>query len=231
MTRIDEHTRALITGGSRGLGRALSLALARKGATVVAVARGQGDLQQLEAEGGGRIHALVADVGSDDASALAARAIALAGGPFDLLVHDASTLGPVPMPPLSELSDDALLRVFQVNTLGPQRLTRALLGPMRTLGRGTIVGISSDAAVEAYPTWGAYGASKAALDHLHRVLRAELEGSGIRVFAIDPGEMDTAMHAAALPDADRTQLADPAEIARRILDTLQAGTEDLRWTA
>ncbi len=173
----------------------------------------------------------MADVGTDDANAIAARAMALAGGPFDLIVHDASTLGPVPMPELADLSDDDLLRVFQVNTLGPQRLTRALLGAMRTLGRGTLVAISSDAAVEAYPTWGAYGASKAALDHLHRVLRAELDGSGIRVFAIDPGEMDTEMHAAALPEADRSQLAEPADVAARILDALQAKPEAMRWTA
>jgi NAD(P)-dependent dehydrogenase (short-subunit alcohol dehydrogenase family) len=104
-----------------------------------------------------------------------------------------------------------------VNLLGPFELVRRLVAPMLIRGRGLVVNISSDAAVSAYPRWGGYGASKAALDQLGRVLAAELEGSGVRVLSVDPGEMDTAMHAEAIPDADRSVLADPAEVARRIV--------------
>ncbi|MEM9075293.1 MAG: SDR family oxidoreductase, partial [Myxococcota bacterium] len=138
-------------------------------------------------------------------------------GGVDVLIHNASTLGPVPMPELGDLSEEALRQVFEVNVLGPARLTRALLGDMRRRGRGVIVAISSDAAVESYPGWGAYGASKAALDRLVGVLSAELDGTGIRAFSVDPGEMDTAMHAAALPDADPATLAQPRDVAAKIL--------------
>jgi len=215
-------TTALVTGASRGLGRALASALAARGAEVVLVARTPEPLREAVAAihtAGGRAHALVADVGATDPSSLAARAAELVGH-VDLLVHNASTLGPVPMPALAELDDASLRRVFEVNVLGPQRLTRALLGGMRRRGRGTILTLSSDAAVEPYPTWGAYGASKAALDHLTKVLAAELEGSGVRALAVDPGEMNTQMHADAIPDADPATLADPADVATKILELL-----------
>lgn len=167
---------------------------------------------------GGRAVALVADVGAPDPSGLVARA--LAHGPIDLLIHNASTLGPVPMPPLAELPDGSLSDVFEVNALGPQRITRALLGTMRSQPEAAIVSISSDAAVEAYPGWGAYGSSKAALDHLMRVLAAELADTHVRVVAVDPGEMDTQMHADALPDADPSTLADPGDVAAQLLSLL-----------
>lgn len=152
---------ALVTGASQGLGRALSLALAREGVEVVMVARGAAALGEavdaVRAEGG-RAHGVVADVGEADAApALAGRAQALVGG-IDLLVHNASTLGPTPLQPLAELRPEAFDRVFQVNTAGPWRLTRALVGGMVLRGHGTVLHISSDAAVAAYATWGAYGA-------------------------------------------------------------------------
>ena len=104
-----------------------------------------------------------------------------------------------------------------MNLVGPFRLTKAIAGSMVLRGRGTIVNISSDAAVEAYERWGAYGASKAALDHLTRIWAAELDGTGVRVLAVDPGEMNTAMHAQAMPDADPSSLADPARVAAQIV--------------
>jgi NAD(P)-dependent dehydrogenase (short-subunit alcohol dehydrogenase family) len=110
-----------------------------------------------------------------------------------------------------------------VNLVGPFRLTRVLAGPMVLAGSGTIVNISSDAAVQAYPKWGAYGVSKAALDHLGRIWAAELEGTGVRVLTIDPGEMNTRMHADAVPDADPATLQDPLAVARRIVDRIEGG--------
>ncbi len=220
MTTLD-FQRALITGASRGLGRSLALLLASHGLEVILVARHAAALEEVAAEieaAGGRAVALVGDVADPDPSGLAARA--LEHGPIDLLVHNASTLGPLPMPPLAELADGALTEVFEVNVLGPQRLTRALLGTMRAQPAAAIVSISSDAAVEAYPGWGAYGASKAALDHLMRVLATELTGTNIRVVAVDPGEMDTKMHADALPDADPATLADPQDVAEQLLSLL-----------
>src|SRR6185436_3327475 len=111
--------------------------------------------------------------------------------------------------------------VLQVNLAGPFRLTRAILGSMLLRNKGTIVFVSSDAAVEGYPTWGAYGASKAGLDHLARVWAAELAGTGVRVVALDPGDMDTPMHAAAIPDADPATLARPEDVAARVADLLR----------
>lgn len=120
---------------------------------------------------------------------------------------------------------------MQTNLAGPFRLTRAVAGAMALNGRGTVVFISSDAAVEAYPGWGAYGLSKAAADHLARTLAVELGPRGVRVIAFDPGEMDTAMHAAALPDADRSALADPADVAHTLVRVIAAPPDRVRIVA
>jgi NAD(P)-dependent dehydrogenase (short-subunit alcohol dehydrogenase family) len=214
-----ERGAVLITGASRGLGRALANALARAGRCVVLVARAEQPLAQVVAEiraAGGQAHGIAADVADKDAVyAIAGQAAALAG-PIDVLVHNASTLGPTPLPLLLDLECEELERVLQVNTVGPFRLTKALAGPMLLRGRGLIVHISSDAAVNAYPRWGAYGLSKAALDHMNATLAAELADGGVRFVSVDPGEMDTEMHAAAMPDADRSVLARPEQVAARI---------------
>lgn len=224
-------TTALITGASRGLGRALALALAARGVRLVLVARGQAELDKTVAEvreRGGEAHGIVADIADKQAIyPLAAQAAALVG-PVDLLVHNASTLGPTPLRLLLDTDCEDLERVLAVNLVGPFRLSKAIAGAMALRGAGTIVHISSDAAIEAYPTWGAYSVAKAAQDHLSRILAAELASSGVRVLAVDPGEMDTAMHAAAIPDADPTTLARPDDVAARILamidDTTRAPT-------
>jgi NAD(P)-dependent dehydrogenase (short-subunit alcohol dehydrogenase family) len=207
----------LITGGSRGLGRALGNELARAGGRVVLVAREAPALERVVAEiraAGGQAHGVVADIGDKEAIyRIAGQAAALTGA-IDILVHNASTLGPTPMPLLLDTECEDLERIFQVNAIGPFRLSKALAGAMAVRGAGVIVHVSSDAGVEAYPRWGGYGASKAALDHMSRTWAAEL--AGVRVLSVDPGEMDTDMHAAAIPDADRSALADPREVARRI---------------
>jgi NAD(P)-dependent dehydrogenase (short-subunit alcohol dehydrogenase family) len=216
---------ALVTGASRGLGVALARALAREGARVVLVARGREELERVAAEiraAGGEAHAVVADVADKEAVyPLAGTAAALAG-PIDLLVQNASTLGPLPLPCLLDTACEDLARVLEVNLVGPFRLAKAVVGPMVLRGRGLVVNITSDAAVSAYRRWGAYGVSKAALDHLGRIFAAELEGTGVRFLTVDPGEMNTRMHAEAMPDVDPAQLRDPAEVADRIVALLRA---------
>ncbi|MFK7926845.1 MAG: SDR family NAD(P)-dependent oxidoreductase, partial [Myxococcota bacterium] len=172
-------------------------------------------LEPLVADGL-NVFAIAADVAdADRADPLIAEAVAKAG-PIDVLINNASTLGPVPLPLLLDLSPSALAHTFAVNTIGPHALTRAVAGNMVLRGQGLILNISSDAAVNHYENWGGYAASKAALDHLSATLSAELDGTGVRVLAIDPGEMNTQMHSDALPDADPSTLADPAEVAHRI---------------
>src|SRR5262249_46333354 len=112
-------------------------------------------------------------------------------------------------------------RVLQVNLIGPFRLVKSIAVSMALRGRGLIIGISSDAAVEPYPGWGAYGTSKAALDHMLRILAKEMDGSGVRVLSIDPGEMNTQMHADAMPEADPATLAHPEDAAARITDIIR----------
>ncbi len=213
----------LVTGASRGLGRALAEGLARAGARVVLVARESRELTEAVATlraAGLTAHAVLADVGDKQAIHAIAGAAAGLVGPIDVLIHNASTLGPTPLPLLLDTECEDFERVLAVNLVGPFRLTRAIAGQMALRGGGTIVHISSDAAVNAYPRWGAYGVSKAALDHLSRSWAAELGPLGVRVLAIDPGEMDTPMHAAAMPEADPQTLARPAEVAAQIIRRL-----------
>jgi NAD(P)-dependent dehydrogenase (short-subunit alcohol dehydrogenase family) len=223
MTYTLTNQTAIVTGGSRGLGQALGVALAAAGARVVLVARHAAPLEatvETIRRAGGEAHAIVADVADlDAAAAIAGQAAALAG-PADILIHNASALGPVPLRPLLDTDCEDLQRVLAVNVVGPFRLTKAIAGPMVLRGSGTIVNITSDAATEAYPNWGAYGASKAALEQLARIWAAELAETGVRVLTVDPGEMDTVMHAQAVPDADRRTLADPARVAARIVALL-----------
>ena len=218
------NTAALITGASRGLGLALSLLLARRGARVVMVARHREALDAAVAQvraAGGVAFGIAADVGDkQQIHAIAGEASALAG-PIELLIHNASILGPTPLQLLLDTECEDFENVLQANLLGPFRLTKVIAGAMALRRSGTVVHISSDAAVSAYPRWGSYGVSKAALDHLSRTFAAELAGTGVRVLAVDPGEMDTLMHAAALPDADPQTLARPETIAARIIDMLE----------
>lgn len=221
-------TGVLVTGASRGLGLELSRALAREGARVVMVARDARVLDDAvrlvrddgEAAGrGGEAHALAFDVGDKEAVHRIAGAASALVGDLDILVHAASTLGPLPMPLLLDTDCEDLERVLAVNLVGPFRLTKALAGPMTLRQRGLVVFVSSDAAVSAYSGWGSYGVSKAALDHLARSFAAELDP--VRFLTVDPGEMDTSMHADAMPDADRTTLARPADVAARFMDLLR----------
>jgi NAD(P)-dependent dehydrogenase (short-subunit alcohol dehydrogenase family) len=215
---------ALVTGASRGLGRALAEQLADRGARVALVARDAGPLRDVVAQirgRGGDAHAVAGDIAAKDAvHRIAGQAQGLVG-PIGIAIHNASTLGPTPLRLLLDTECEDLAAVLETNLIGPFRLTKVLAGAMALRGAGVIVHISSDAAVEPYPRWGAYGASKAAQDHLSKILAAELDGTGVRVLAIDPGEMDTSMHAAAIPDADRTTLQRPDDVAARIVQMIE----------
>jgi NAD(P)-dependent dehydrogenase (short-subunit alcohol dehydrogenase family) len=214
----------LITGASRGLGRALFEQFARVGARVVGVARGADELERaahaLRAEGL-EAHALAGDVGDTEAIYPLAGASQALIGPIEVLVHNASSLGPTPLGPLIDLPCEEFSRLLDVNLLGPFRLTKAVVGGMLVRGQGIVVSISSDAAVGAYPNWGAYGVSKAALDHLSRSWAGELAGSGVSMISVDPGEMDTDMHRAAIPEADPATLARPVDVARQLIAWLE----------
>ena len=215
---------AIVTGGSRGLGAALGEALAARGARVVLVARERAALEEaasrIEARGG-EVHALAEDMGEKTAIHRIAGAAAALVGPIDLLVHNASTLGPVPLRLLLDTDCEDFERALAVNLVGPFRLTRVIAGSMALRGKGLVVHVSSDAATNAYPRWGAYGVSKAALDHLNRSWAAELEGTGVRFVSVDPGEMRTKMHADAIPEADPAMLADPATVADRLVAKIE----------
>jgi NAD(P)-dependent dehydrogenase (short-subunit alcohol dehydrogenase family) len=215
----------LVTGASCGLGAALSAEVAKRGARVVVVARDAGPLEEQVAwirREGGEAHALVADQGEREAIYPLVGAATALVGPIDVLLLNASTLGPVPLRELVDTECEDFARVLEVNLLGPFRLAKAVLGSMLVRGGGLVVGISSDAGVNAYPGWGAYGVSKAALDHLLRSWAAELRESGIRFLSLDPGEMDTRMHAEAMPEADPAALARPADVALSIANLLES---------
>jgi NAD(P)-dependent dehydrogenase (short-subunit alcohol dehydrogenase family) len=207
----------LITGASRGLGKALAISLSNLGARISLVARHKEELNKAVSEirsEGGVAFGIIADVGEKESIyPIVGQASALA-----------SALGPVPLRLLLDTDCEDFERVLEVNTLGPFRLIKAVAGSMSLRGSGVVINISSDAAVEAYPGWGVYGASKAALDHLTRIVALELSGTGIKFFSVDPGEMDTRMHEDAMPSADRTGLESPATVAETIaLMILQAG--------
>ncbi|HVA26912.1 MAG TPA: SDR family oxidoreductase [Candidatus Baltobacteraceae bacterium] len=213
---------AIVTGGSRGLGKALARELLAVGLNVIIDGRDAGALEATRAElrAYGNLVTLAGDV-ADKEHAHALIAAANEYGRLDLLVNNASTLGEVPLPRIDRLSRETFERLFDVNVFAPIHLMQHALPLMRrNAGGGTIVNISSDAGVEAYPTWGGYGATKAALEHVSRVLAAELEGSAIRVLVADPGDMNTAMHRDAMPDADPGALRDAADCARALLGAI-----------
>jgi len=223
-----QNASVLITGGSRGLGLALGMELADGGARVVLVARNRFELDAAVAGirgRGGEACGIAADIGKkEDIHPIAAQAAALAG-PIDILIQNASTLGPVPLRLLLDTECEDLERTLEINLVGPFRLAKVIAGSMALRGQGLVIHISSDAAVEAYSGWGAYGISKAALDHMTRIFAAELHDTGVQFLSIDPGEMDTKMHADAIPDANRSTLAQPDDVAARILEIINRNSE------
>lgn len=217
------HLRVAVTGGTSGLGRALVHLLHEQGARVAFVARRRDGVERVAQQHPGA-HGIVGDVASkDDIYPMALQILGELGG-VDLLVNNASDLGPTPLALLGDTACEDLERALAANVVGPFRLTRALLGALAASARegrgGIVLNVSSDAAVNAYPSWGAYSASKAALRHLTNIWDAEMSGQGVRFLSIDPGDMDTPMHAAAVPDADRSTLKRPEDAAHELLATI-----------
>lgn len=213
-----------VTGGTSGLGLALVRMLAERGAHVAFVARNRDHVERLMRENPA-VLGITGDVSQKDDIYPIALQILGGLGRLDVLINNASSLGPVPLAPLADTNCKDLELALQTNVLGPFRLTKALLGALsasaREGGRPLVVNISSDAAINAYPNWGAYGASKAALHHLSKIWDAELPGQGIRVISWDPGDMDTPLHMAAVPDADPTALKPPEDAARELISKME----------
>ena len=205
---------ALVTGASRGLGRALAQALTDRGWQLVVDARDAHDLADALPDAV-VVEGDVTDPRHRDALATAVAVL----GRLDLLVNNASDLGPSPLPALAHYPLRALRRVYETDVVAPLALVQLLIDRLRDSG-GTIVNISSDAAVEAYPGWGGYGPAKAALDHLSAVLAEE--EPAIRVFAVDPGDMRTAMHQAAFPGEDISDRPEPETVVPALLRLLDA---------
>jgi len=212
---------AIVTGASRGLGFATAELLARRGANLVVAARHGDELESAALWL--RLHTDVVTVAADvseDAEGVVTAALDRFGR-VDILINNASELGPSPMPRLATLPWQAMERILRVNVTAALHLTQLVLPGMLERGHGTIVNVSSDAGVNAYPGWGGYGASKAALEHLSRTLTAELDGSGIRVLTVDPGDMDTHMHRDAEPGVDLSHLAKPETVAPVLVALLE----------
>jgi NAD(P)-dependent dehydrogenase (short-subunit alcohol dehydrogenase family) len=209
---------AIVTGGSRGLGKELARELLLRGVCTIVDGRDRAALEAAsdELRGLGELIAIAGDVGENE-HVHELVAAARKRGRLDLLVNNASTLGEVPLPRVDQLTPQTLAHLFGVNLFAPIHLMQHAVRVMRQIDAiGTIVNVTSDAGTEAYPGWAGYGATKAALEHVSRVLAAELQGR-VRVLVADPGDMNTKMHRDAIPDADPGELRDPADCARALL--------------
>jgi len=217
--------RVAITGGTSGLGLALVREFLARGASVAFVARGRERVERVARDHPGS-HGIVGDLSKkDDIYPIAMQMAGELGG-LNVLINNASDLGPTPLALLGDTSCEDLERALATNVLGPFRLTKALLGALAASARdgraAVVVNISSDAALNAYPRWGAYGASKAALHHLTCIWNEELAAEGVQFVSLDPGDMDTPMHALAVPDADPATLKSPEVTAREVTDAIRA---------
>jgi NAD(P)-dependent dehydrogenase (short-subunit alcohol dehydrogenase family) len=212
-----------ITGATSGLGLALVRELLDRSAQVAFVARSRERVERVVREQHGA-HGIVGDVSKkEDAYPIAMQIVGALGG-LDVLINNASDLGPAFLMPLADTECEDMERALATNVLGPFRLTKALLGSLASSARegcgAVVVNISSDAALTPYPLWGAYGASKAALHQLTRIWNEELVSEGIQCISLDPGDMDTPLHALAVPEADRSTLKHPETAAREIIDAI-----------
>lgn len=217
--------RVAVTGGTSGLGLALVQALHAGAARVAFVARDAERVRAVAQRFPGT-HGIAGDVAVKAQTHRIAIGITAALGGLDVLINNASSLGPVPLAPLADTDCEDLEKALATNLIGPFRLTKALLGTLTATARegwpAVVVNITSDAAVTPYPGWGAYGASKAALLQLGRIWHEELAPHGVQVLSLDPGDMDTPLHALAVPGADPATLKRPDDAARVILAAIAA---------
>ena len=231
MTVFNPCQVAIVTGASRGFGKALTAALLDRGWAVVGDARRSSELESTAAElNSERLIALPGDV-TDASHRDSLVAAALNAGSLRLLVNNASRLGPSPQPLLADYPASELLSVYQTNLFAPLALIQAAL-PALTAGGGAVVNLTSDAAVEPYPGWGGYGSSKAALDQLSAVLATELSADpAVPVYAFDPGDMRTEMHQAAFPGEDISDRAEPESVVPALLRLLDTRPPSGRYRA
>jgi NAD(P)-dependent dehydrogenase (short-subunit alcohol dehydrogenase family) len=219
----------LITGASRGLGREIARLFAARGARLILSARGAEALEETVAqvrresgpEGAPEVIAVPGDIGNAGHVERLVRLSLLRFGRIDVLINNASTLGASPMPRVEALDPRIFEETIGVNVTGPLRLIQLVLPQMRVRGSGVVINVTSDAAVQAYAGWGGYGASKAALEQLTRILAVELAGTGVRVYLVDPGEMNTRMHRDAEPGVDLSHLPAPAVSAPAFVRLVQ----------
>lgn len=217
---------AVITGASAGLGLATARVLAARGWTLIVDARREDRLRSTTADLS-RITVLAGDI-ADPAHRRDLKDAVAAAGRLDLLINNASHLGPSPQPPLSAYPLSELERVYQVGVFAPLALIQLLLDPLTAAG-GTVINISSDAAVEPYPGWGGYGSAKAALDQLTAVLAAEQPA--LAVYSLDPGDMRTEMHQQAFPGEDISDRPEPATVVPALLRLLDQRPPSGRYRA
>ena len=219
---------ALITGASRGLGRALAHELAARGWSLVLDARGAEALDEtVSSLRGGPVIAVVGDVSSPDHRAELAAAVAQAGR-LDLLVNNASHLGPSPQPTVADYPLDELARVYEVDVLAPVAIAQLAL-PWLVASGGVLINVTSDASAEAYEGWGGYGSAKAALDQVTAVLAAEQPGIGC--YAFDPGDMRTQMHQQAFPGEDISDRPEPESVVPALLQLIEERPASGRYRA
>lgn len=205
----------MITGASKGLGRALTLAFAKRGAILAISARREAPLlavkEEAEALGAAEVLAIQADMSVPrDIERFVATSEA-AFGQIDVLINNAAILGPSPMPYLLDYPEEDFAEVLRVNTLGPFLVTKRVLPGMLQRADGSVINVSSAAGYTGYAGWGAYGVSKFALEGVTETWADEIAGTGVRVNMVDPGSMDTDMMAKADPDPDY-DLADPQDV-------------------
>jgi NAD(P)-dependent dehydrogenase (short-subunit alcohol dehydrogenase family) len=213
----------LITGASRGLGRQLAIDFAREGAAGLAlVARSAAALRETrervrEASPSARVLEIVADLGrEEEIERISATVLAEFGGRLDVLVNNASALGPTPLPFLLDYPLEDFRGVLHTNLVAPFLMIKKMLPAMIEEG-GSIINVTSDAGVVGYPGWGAYGISKSGIEGMSRTWAAELEETPVRVNCVDPGNMNTAMHRAAEPEEDPAEWADPSDVTEVFL--------------
>jgi len=214
-----ENKNVLITGGTSGLGRALTMQINELGSNVGMIARTKEKISEIE-----MMHPNVIGIQGDVSKKQ--EIYPLAGevhsrlGDIDILFNVASYLGDTPLRNLIDTDCEDLEKVLQTNVLGPFRLSKAILPAMLLRKKGLIVNISSDAAISVYPTWGSYSISKASIDHMSKIFDIELKAQGVRFLSIDPGDMNTPMHFAAIPDANPAELRDPNDSAAKIIELI-----------
>jgi NAD(P)-dependent dehydrogenase (short-subunit alcohol dehydrogenase family) len=225
---------AIVTGASKGLGRALAEGLVERGWSLVIDARGAELLKSTEEDLRSKLFdgaALVAVAGDISAAAHRSELVEAARqlGGLDLIVNNASTLGESPLPPLIDYPVDSLRHVFEVDVLAPLSLVQESIGLLKSADRPSVLNVTSDASIEHYERWGGYGLAKAALDHLSATLA--VEDHALRVWVVDPGNLRTDMHQQAFPGEDLSDRPLPESVVASLVALIESDLPSGRYRA